>query len=390
MQLTDLNNLDGITKRTCIDIGHPCDQRCKMCWHRFEDRKTRKWLPADEIKRRLDRAKDQFDLQVCDITGGEPSLNKDLPELTEHAAAKGIPLCPILNGLCGPDYIRRLQDAGAAEFVISIHGTKSAQAATMDRPEDEDRIWDTINETIRAITVPWRNNSVMTPLTAETLADLCDHLQSLPHPPTCHNVLNFCPTGLWQIADNQAHTQAMMLRHDVAEQYIRAFVERVEHHKIWTNLRYFPFCAYKGLEQYMTNYAQINYDEFEWDIRSFLNMTDQNIIQLWFEAAQSGVWAESFPHAFFNFWGVRNSVRLGQRYPECEQCALVNICDGTNGPYARHFPQWKPQPYSGDIVDDPRYFRRQVKSSQKAETKTVTKRKKAKSRKRPSRSATPR
>lgn len=386
MDLADLNDLDGVTTRGCIDVGHRCNLDCLMCYHRFEDRKARKWMPLAEIKRRLKRFRDDFKLTMCDFTGGEPTLHPKIVEIAEYAARIGIPLCLITHGRVSPDMVIRLEDAGVAEWLVSIHGTKQTDAAMVRQLADD--TWSKLIRALAAMKKPWRVNTVLTTLSAPGLAELANYLAYLKHPPTNHNIINFNPLAGWLERAPQA--SELVVKHDVAEPYVREFVEIYDKVGIITNLRYVPFCGYKGLESHVTDYPQIIYDPLEWDVRAYGNVPDATIMDLWMQSARSGVWAETFAHAFFNFWSLRNSIGCGHRHPECEKCSLVNICDGSSKVYAQLHPKWRPEAYDGEIIDDPRHFRRQAESVQEAEPQKTRPGKKGKARNKPSRTPPPR
>jgi MoaA/NifB/PqqE/SkfB family radical SAM enzyme len=339
-------------------------------------------MPVAEIKVRLKRFRKDFDLTMCDFTGGEPTLHPDIIEIAEYAAELGIPLCLITHGLVRPQKVEALEKAGVAEWLVSIHGTKETHGAMTRQPADD--AWSRLIQALTAMKKSWRANTVLTALSAPGLPELAGYLAYLQHPPTNHNIINFNPLAGWLQRAPQA--SELVVRHDVALPYVREFVETYEKAGITTNLRYVPFCGYKGLESHVTNYPQIVYDPLEWDVRAYANVPNATIMDLWLQAARSGVWAESFAHAFFNFWSLRNSIGCGHRHPECEKCSLVNICDGSSKIYVEIHPKWRPESYDGEIIDDPRHFRRQAKGPQKAETKKVAKCKKAKTRKRATRS----
>jgi len=102
-------------------------ERCNLaCEHCYLDAKVLKEgavdeLGTDDLKRVLGEIAEVGPEAMVVLTGGEPMLRRDLPELARHASGLGLMVVVGTNGmLLRPDRIRELQDAGVAGVGISV------------------------------------------------------------------------------------------------------------------------------------------------------------------------------------------------------------------------------------------------------------------------------
>ena len=102
-------------------------ERCSLaCEHCYLDAKVLKEgavdeLGTDELKRVLAEIAQVGPEAMVVLTGGEPMLRRDLPDLARLASNLGLMVVVGTNGmLLRPDRIRELQDAGVAGIGISV------------------------------------------------------------------------------------------------------------------------------------------------------------------------------------------------------------------------------------------------------------------------------
>lgn len=102
-------------------------ERCNLaCDHCYLDAKVMKKGAVDELntedlKRVLGEIAEVGPEAMVVLTGGEPMLRRDLPELARHASGLGLMVVVGTNGmLLRPDRIRELQEAGVAGVGISV------------------------------------------------------------------------------------------------------------------------------------------------------------------------------------------------------------------------------------------------------------------------------
>jgi len=108
-----------------LRLGFRCNQDCPFCWQ------GRDWPDAPPGSRdRIDRLVARGVAQLS-ITGGEPTLYKELPDLVAHAASRGLTVGIQTNAiaLANPKVLDRLVEAGLGEAFVSFH---SADEATSD------------------------------------------------------------------------------------------------------------------------------------------------------------------------------------------------------------------------------------------------------------------
>ena len=109
--------------RADIKVGFACNNRCVFC-AQGDKRSEATAIPFEELIARLESVKDQTRGLV--LTGGEPTLHKDILRIIASAAAMGYrPIQIQTNGrmMSYPKAIEALVRAGATEFSPSVHGS---------------------------------------------------------------------------------------------------------------------------------------------------------------------------------------------------------------------------------------------------------------------------
>ena len=93
-----------------------CNFRCPFCHNAVLvlDPNAQPLIPEDEVLRELESRKNKLE-GVC-ITGGEPTLNRDLPEFIEKVRALGLLVKLDSNG-SAPDMIADLIDRGLVDYI---------------------------------------------------------------------------------------------------------------------------------------------------------------------------------------------------------------------------------------------------------------------------------
>lgn len=99
-----------------------CNLSCKYC-NEFDENSDH--VDKNILKARLDKLKDLGTFGIC-LTGGEPTLHPDLPELIAYCREKDFFRTGMIsNGyFLTPKKIQELNDAGLQEMQISIDGVK--------------------------------------------------------------------------------------------------------------------------------------------------------------------------------------------------------------------------------------------------------------------------
>lgn len=102
-----------------IQITRRCNQKCRFCSNppsNFKD------LTFEEIKEIIDKyVKENYEGVI--LTGGEPTLHKDLPQIIRYCKEKNFPCKIITNGqkLAEKKYLKKLIENGLEHLHISIY-----------------------------------------------------------------------------------------------------------------------------------------------------------------------------------------------------------------------------------------------------------------------------
>ena len=132
--LQKMTLLDFPGRVACTVFFGGCDFRCPFC-HNWEllDGSCPPLLDDAELLRFLEKRKGLLD-GVC-ITGGEPLLQKELPQLAEKIKLLGYPLKLDTNGN-HPDTLRTMLEGGLVDYVaMDIKNAPERYAETVGLPE---------------------------------------------------------------------------------------------------------------------------------------------------------------------------------------------------------------------------------------------------------------
>lgn len=114
-------------------LEYDCNLNCDYCT--VTDEMRRRSLSAREAALRIDQAAARG-ATALSITGGEPTIRRDLPAVVRHARARGFTDVKVQsNGLmfAYPRYVRMLVDAGVTRFHVSVHGHDGRGEAAYER-----------------------------------------------------------------------------------------------------------------------------------------------------------------------------------------------------------------------------------------------------------------
>lgn len=113
-----------IRKRTDIKLGYSCNNNCRFCGE--GENRCLGDRPTDEIKRELE-LRGNYAQEVV-LTGGEPTLRKDIFELIYYAKKLGFSLIQLqTNGrmFSYEDFTKKMSEIDKLQYFISIHGHNS-------------------------------------------------------------------------------------------------------------------------------------------------------------------------------------------------------------------------------------------------------------------------
>ena len=136
--LQKLTLLDYPGKVACTVFLSGCDLRCPYCHNPglvLPEQSEGSEIPEAEVLSFLERRKGKLD-GVC-ITGGEPTLQPELPEFLEKLRRLGYAVKLDTNGY-RPDVLRGMVEAGLVDYAamdIKNSRAKYAEACGLDKPD---------------------------------------------------------------------------------------------------------------------------------------------------------------------------------------------------------------------------------------------------------------
>lgn len=110
-----------------VKVGYACNNRCRFCTAQWKTRRGDR--TCAEIVAEISRAARQEPTGRLVLSGGEPTVRRDLPQLVAAARALGIPRVNIqTNGrrLGRRGEAARLAEAGVTSLFVSVHGATPA------------------------------------------------------------------------------------------------------------------------------------------------------------------------------------------------------------------------------------------------------------------------
>jgi molybdenum cofactor biosynthesis enzyme MoaA len=146
--------------RLTVFVSHRCNMFCHYCQGPHltvlegdtDAKKTmlREDVQADKFGAYLDEILQASDfIRHVHFTGGEATVNKQLPALIAATKARGLLSSITSNGLAGPDFYERLVESGLSEVRISFD---SADPATFEKSVGVVGAFDKVVESIHKIT----------------------------------------------------------------------------------------------------------------------------------------------------------------------------------------------------------------------------------------------
>ncbi|ROR29708.1 radical SAM protein [Inmirania thermothiophila] len=347
-----------ITKRFDLNVGKRCNERCSFCYYlrEIESGDTRD-LTTEQIKAVLRVGRSRGKTRV-DLTGGEPTIRRDLPEIIRYAREIGYETCCIItNGLVTAQKAKlaALVDAGLNDILVSLHAWDAATHDALVRvPGAHSKVLQTIENAI-ALGLRPRVNHVVNSHNHRDVEHLVELLS--PYRLGALNFIVFNPTR-----DAVRAEEGLTATYSEIARYLRPALERGARHFDAVNVRHMPFCFLKGHEPRVKTMWQLQYERAEWDW--CLDIIHKRGLLFMYAAATAGailmwrhprLWrSPSRLHDALQFARIRNDR---MQPPPCRSCRLRFICDGIPRSYAREVGWTELKPYiEGPTITDPAHF----------------------------------
>lgn len=146
-----------------IAVTDRCNFRCQYCM----PEEGMKWIPREgiltfeEIERVASLLVSRYGVDSIRLTGGEPTVRANLPDLVGRLAKLGVDLAMTTNGATLPLVAQDLKDAGLNRLNISLDSLDKDRFIELTRRDDLVRVLEGIDAAIEAGFDPVKINVVL-------------------------------------------------------------------------------------------------------------------------------------------------------------------------------------------------------------------------------------
>lgn len=350
-----------------LDVGLKCVHSCRFCYYSFYGGSEDQFAPLR--KAGLRSAADckqivslfaEHGFKRFDVTGGEPTLHEDLPEIVRHAASLGLSTRIITLGQmlgkpgkrCGKYLLDDLLDAGAADFLLSLHAVDEETFRSFTGGSFE-RVRRVIGELSRR-GVQYGANTVVFRGSTPKLADIARF--SRDHGVFQHNFILFNAYHAWS---GSARAAGVQESYRAIAPKLGEAVEILTAAGVAVNVRYAPLCAFPELARHVVGVMGQQFDPYEWRNRACNPDREPAFCAAPVELPPDGVrpvhadapMEETLPN------GVRLIGRRGEGFKvfasPCETCAARGACDGLDRGYLELYGDAELAPFKDIAVRGP-------------------------------------
>jgi radical SAM protein with 4Fe4S-binding SPASM domain len=128
-----LDRIGYIPRRGVWELTLRCNLRCLHCGSRAGAPRGDE-LSDEETLHLVDQLAD-LGMRSCTLSGGEPLLRDNWPQIAERFVKRGVRVNMISNGLnASRETIRRMKDVGFANYGVSIDGSEASHDHVRGRP----------------------------------------------------------------------------------------------------------------------------------------------------------------------------------------------------------------------------------------------------------------
>lgn len=350
----------NITKRFDLNMGKRCNERCMFCYYLEEiesgntrDRSTEQIKDILKVGRRWGKTR-------VDLTGGEPSIRKDLPEVIAFAREIGYEtVCMITNGLvtAKKEKLKEFMDAGLNDILVSLHAYDAETHDYLVKIQGAHaKVLRTLGNA-NELGLHLRVNHVVTNLNYMDVSNLAELV--VGYEPKALNYIVLNPTRDAVNADRQLS----ITYHDVAEQ-LKKMLDDYAPRFPTINVRHMPFCMLKGYEKHVKTMWQLQYEKAEWDW--CMDIIHKRGSLFMYGAAAAGMATMArHPRLYQSDWNTRlhdalqySRILNDRRKPgECGACDMRHICDGVPKEHYADRRGIEVRSYTGgELITDPAHF----------------------------------
>jgi len=356
-----------ITQRFVLHLGYSCNERCRFCYYRDSlENNSVKDLSTNEIKKRLISGR-RYKKEAIDLSGGEPTIRKDLPEIIQYAKSIGYKtICVITNGIAmaRKEKCKMYIKCGLNDVLFSLHSAREDLHDYLTRTSGS---WKKLNLAMKNLQELGTNFRINTVVNNLNYNDMDNYFQFIKqyHPKTINLLIYNSAEECGTCNDDNIHiTDYQPVSNSVIEalnKYSGDFEQ--------INVRFMPFCLLKGHEDKIRTMWQKIYESEEWDPVLFMKFRKNNFFL--FMGFVLGLFVSPFKQPYYGkksiYTWICEIVQNGrifynnQQTKECKSCSLRKICPGISRGYIKKYPVHV-EPYDGTVVKDPIFFCKNNKS----------------------------
>jgi len=364
-----MTEIREVTRRFVLQAGFSCPWRCRFCYYRESLKKGNvKDFTTDEVKEKLREGRRLGKDQV-DISGGEPTIRKDLFEIIGYARKIGYKKVAIITNCFRThdmNYVNKLIDSGLNDVLLSLHSPIEKEHDWLTQvPGSWKKVMKSL-ENFSKTKIEYRVNSTVSDVNADKI-DLFFKLIK-PYKPHAYNLLILNPT---QETDAK-NGEIKIADYNKIGNSIRKAITRHKKEFKTINVRWIPFCMLKGNEEHVRTRWQKLYEDQEWD--PYLNIKYNKGTAAAIASGIAGFFLYFFYaprhgrrgiYTMFNEAITTFRVMLYHRkLKACKKCSLRKICDALPASYVKNMNRTKLHPYNlGKAIEDPLHFCKSYKEN---------------------------
>lgn len=333
--------------------------KCRFCYYQDSMKECRNKDLTTEAAKKWIGFFYKKGKRAIDLTGGEPTIRKDIIELVDFCKQTGYEyICVITNGIRMADnnFCQALVAAGLNDVLFSLHGPDAVRHDSLTCTPGSFQKLITAMDNMRLLGVRLRSNTVVNGLSFKHVKAIGRILKEKGVEAV--NFILFNP-----IVEAQSSESDMNVTYEEASGYLKELIDIYRNDFKKITIRYMPFCFMPGYESYITNTPQIQYDPDEWDY--YLRTYFRNGFYIWFIALCLGFLLHPAPQRFLQLdWAKsrREAIKWALAFKNkikgkvCAKCAYFQICDGLWRDYAKKKGFGSLRPVSGKKISDPVFF----------------------------------
>ena len=231
--------------RVLLDMGSECNNNCIFCV--VADGRNMPNMATEEAKDQMYQARENGANEVV-LTGGEPTIRKDLIEIVKYARDIGYTLIQLQTNarmLSYKEYVDKLVKAGVNEFVPAIH------AHTAELHDYITQVKGSFNETYQAIKnireydVYLITNTVLSKLNYKVLPEIARMVIDL-------KVDQFQFACVHPLGNAWNYYDEVVPNFSEIQPYVHKAIDIGKEANVDVRVEAIPFCFMQGYEKYVS------------------------------------------------------------------------------------------------------------------------------------------